>query len=458
MKRFPDFMPLTMRHLLITLQILLLWSVSLVSAQQRLLQSGPMLGYVDMKEALLWAQTRQAATVYFEYWEEANPNRKYATDPVRTEKKTAYTAKCIADQIEPGKTYRYQLRINGKKVVRPYPTFFKTPPLWQWRTDPPAFSLATGSCAYINEPQYDRPGTPYGSDYAIFNQIAAQKPDLMVWLGDNIYYREPDWATRTGMLHRYTHGRSLPELQPLFASTQHFAIWDDHDFGPNDSDGTWVHKEVSQEVFEAFWGNPTFGVNGRKGCTTSFQYADADFFLLDGRYFRTPERCKSCTPSMLGKEQLEWFLGALSNSWAPFKIVALGNQFITSNDHEETFAHYYQAERDSILAFIERENIKGVIFLTGDRHFTELSALKNNAGNWVYDLTVSPFTSGVNTRGTQEANTFRVEGTLAVQHNFAMLRFSGPRKERQLDIAVYGVDGKALWEKTIDATNGEVRK
>lgn len=416
-----------------------------------------MLGYVDMKEALLWAQTTEAANVDFEYWELSHPEKKFVTNRVTTEKSTGFTAKCIADQVEPGRAYGYQLRINGKSVSLAYPTVFKTQTLWQWRTDPPDFALATGSCAYVNEPEYDRPGTPYGSDYRIFTQIAAQKPDLMVWLGDNTYYREPDWATRTGMLHRYTHTRSLPELQPLLASASHFAIWDDHDFGPNDSDGAWAHKESSWEVFRNFWGNPTFGVNGKKGCTTWFQYADADFFLLDGRYFRTPDKCQSCERTMLGHEQLEWFCGALAASWAPFKIVALGNQFITSNDHDETYARYYRDERDSILAFIERENIKGVIFLTGDRHFTELSALKNKRGNWVYDLTTSPFTAGVNTRGATEENIFQVDGTLSVTHNFSMLRFSGPRKARQLTITVYDADGKALWNKTIDAASGELR-
>ena len=443
-----------MRHLLI---LLCLGNAALLSAQAKLLQSGPMLGYVDLREALLWAQTKQAATVDFEYWDLDKPADRHRTEGVRTEKSTGFTAKCIADELEPGRRYGYQLRINGKKVDLPYPTEFKTQPLWQWRTDPPAFSVVTGSCAYVNETQYDRPGTPYGSDYQIFTQIAAQKPDLMVWLGDNTYYREPDWATRSGMLHRYTHTRSLPELQPLLASTQHYAIWDDHDFGPNDSDGNWPHKETSWEVFRSFWGNPTFGVNEQKGCTTWFQYADVDFFLLDGRYFRAPDKCSSCPRTMLGKEQLDWFLGSLLNSYAPFKIVALGNQFITSNNDDETFAHYYSAERDSILSFIERENIKGVIFLTGDRHFTEMSALKNARGNWVYDLTTSSFTAGVNTRGTQEANTFRVDGTLAVTHNFSMLRFSGPRKNRELVVSVYDANGKELWTRTI-GTNGELKQ
>lgn len=446
-----------MRYRFILSALLLSGLFAALDAQNPLLQSGPMLGYVDMKEALLWAQTTQAATVHFEYWEKEAPGKKYATDKVRTEKQTGYTAKCIADRVEPGRVYTYQLFINDMPVSLPYPAEFKTQPIWQWRTDPPPFSVATGSCAYINEPPYDRPGKPYGSAYEIFTQIAAQKPELMLWLGDNVYYREPDWTTRTGMLHRNTHARSLPELQPLLASTHHYAIWDDHDFGPNDSDGTWVHKETAWEVFKAFWGNPTFGVNGQKGCTTWFQYADVDFFLLDDRYFRAPNFCQSCDRTMLGKSQLDWFLAALSASQAPFKIVAIGAQFLTPVKKHERYSNLFAAERDSILAHIERENIKGVIFLTGDVHFTEMNALKNARGNWVYDLTTSPLTSGVNDSGPSENNALRVEGTAVARHNFSVLRFSGPRTQRQVEITVYGADGTAQWTRTIGA-NYEIKK
>ena len=424
--------------------------ITALQSQDSLLRSGPMLGYADMKEVLLWAQTKSASVVDFQYWDQQAPDKVYTTEPVMTEKSTGYTAKCIADEVEPGRQYKYRVRINGQAVTLPYPTEFKTQPLWQWRTDPPTFTLATGSCAFINETVYDRPGRPYGSDYKIFSAIHTKRPDAMLWLGDNTYYREPDWATRTGMLHRYSHDRSLPELQALLASTNHYAIWDDHDFGPNDSDGTWIHKETAWEVFRAFWGNPTFGLAGQKGCTTWFKYMDMDFFLLDNRYFRSPNYCKTCDRTLLGKEQLEWFLAALAASRAPFKIVAVGNQVLTTNDADETYGHFFRAERDTILARIERENIRGVIFLSGDRHFTELSAMKNARGNWVYDLTTSSLTAGSFTgAGTKTTNDFRIPGTVTDQHNFSVLQFSGPRTSRQLTISNYDADGKEMWQKTI---------
>ena len=71
--------------------------------------------------------------------------------------------------------------------------------MWQYRFDPPAFTLAVGSCVFINEPQYDRPGRPYGGNYEIFESLADSKPDAMLWLGDNAYFREVDFYSLSGM-------------------------------------------------------------------------------------------------------------------------------------------------------------------------------------------------------------------------------------------------------------------
>jgi alkaline phosphatase D len=177
-----------------------------------------------------------------------------------------------------------------------------------------------------------------------------------------------------------------------------------------------------------------------------------DFFLLDNRYHRTPDFCKTCPErTQLGKTQLKWFLEALSASSAPFKIVAIGGQVLTSNEAHETYINLYKEERDLILAHIELENIKNVVFMTGDRHFTELSALTNSKGNVLYDLTTSSLTAGIYSGAAKEQNQYRVDGTLTTVHNFSTLHFSGPRKERVMEIKVWDKDGKELWSKTINS-------
>ncbi len=438
-----------MRILLI---LLLLSSAFALPAQHPLLQSGPMVGYAEMLEAMLWVQTKAPAKVQIAYWNAEGKPDTLLTDPVQTQKHAAYTAKLIADKVQPGQRYRYQLRIDGKAVSLPYPTEFQTLPLWQWRTDPPEFSFAAGSCAYVNDPPYDRPGNPYGGEYQIFSAIHRMRPDFMLWLGDNTYLREVDWNTRTGILYRNTHTRSLPELQPLLASTHHYAIWDDHDFGPNDSDGSFAFKELTYEAFQLFWPNPSFGVNGQKGTTTFFQWGDIDFFLLDDRYFRSANNRKTGDRQILGKEQLEWLISALAFSRAPFKMVAVGGQVLNSAPVHENFSANHSAERELLLKRIEEEKIKGVIFLTGDRHHSELSKLVNKAGNSVYDLTVSPLTAGAaRTTADSEKNIYRVEGTFVNKRNFATLHFSGPRTARVLRMRVFDVEGAELWSREIKA-------
>ena len=416
-------------------------------AQKSLLQSGPMLGYSEMKEVLIWVQTKKSAKVQIDYWSTDDPSTVYSTSPKITVSKMACTAKLIANQVEPGQNYAYGLRINDEKVELDYPTTFQSQALWQWREDPPAFKLAIGSCFYANETKYDRPGKPYGSHYQIFKSIQQQQANLMLWLGDNTYLREADWYTRTGILHRYTHTRSLPELQALLASTHHYAIWDDHDFGPNDSDRSFIHKDKTLEAFQLFWGNPSFGLPDQKGITSFFQWSDIDFFLLDNRYHRSPNRRETTERTLLGKEQLEWLIDALTFSPSPFKIVAIGGQVLNSAETSETYSRLAPKERDYLLQRIAEEKIKGVIFINGDRHKTELSVAENN-GAKVYDLTVSPLTSGVSS-GRKEKNEFRVEGTLVEQHNFGILEFSGPRKDRKMTIQIMDAEGKEVWKREI---------
>jgi len=429
---------------------LIIFSFAL-NAQSSLLQSGPMLGYSEMREVMIWVQTKKAAKVQIRYWPSAKPADTLHTNAVLTKMESAFTAKLMADRVEPGNRYDYLVLVDGKAVKLNYPATFQTQALWQWRTDPPAFKMAIGSCTYINEDPYDRPGKPYGADYQIFQSIHKMRPDAMLWLGDNTYLREVDWNTRSGILKRYTHTRSLPEMQALLASTHHYAIWDDHDFGPDNSDRSFIHKQKTLEAFKLFWPNPSFDLDNSKGITTAFQFADIDFFLLDNRYHRAPDDRKSGDRTILGKEQLEWLIDALTSSRAPFKMIAIGGQVLNPAAVFENYSNNgYNEEREYILKRIEEEKIKGVVFLTGDRHHTEMSQYTNAAGNIVTDVTISPLTSGHAFNVTDE-NEYRVEGTLVAKRNFGMLEFSGPRRDRVLTVRTYNSDGEELWTQTIKA-------
>ncbi|MEK9612739.1 MAG: alkaline phosphatase D family protein [Flavobacteriaceae bacterium] len=411
-----------------------------------------MVGYSTMREVLLWIQTNQEAEVYFEYYEKNNPKIRFRTQRQKTIRKNGFVGKLIADQVMPGKEYNYDLFINGNEIKRDYPMEFQSQTLWKWRTDPPTIHFAIGSCNYVNEREFDRPGKSYGSNFEIFNSIYDKNPDFMLWLGDNTYLRESDWNSRTGIVHRYSHTRSLPELQPLLGSTHHYAIWDDHDFGPNDSDGSFWLKETTTEIFKLFWGNPNYDVTGNGGITGFFQWGDLDFFLLDNRYHRTSNRNFTGTRQILGKDQIDWLINALSFSNAPFKFVVVGGQVLSTESLYENHASFSE-ERGYLINRIREAKIEGVIFLDGDRHHTVLSKMQESKYVYpLYDLTCSSLTATAY-KNDEAFNAYKLEETLVGENNFGILSVVGSEKDRELIVKIFNKDGEQLWRKSIKSND-----
>lgn len=411
------------------------------------LTSAPMIGHTDFRTVSIWVQTANETEVHLEFWPIADKDSLRTSSSVSAENQHARTATLMATHLEPGRTYAFAVVEENGRRTEAENFQFTTQPLWQYRTNPPEFTVATGSCAYTNDPKYDRPGKGYGDHNEIFNSIANMHPDMMLWLGDNVYLREVDLQSKSGFQYRYSHFRSIPELQALLVECPHYAIWDDHDFGPNDSDRSFVHSDWSEEVFQEFWANPSYGLPEERGITSQFSYMDIDFFLMDNRMFRTNYELKTIEPQVWGKVQEDWLIEALKYSKAPFKIVATGGQFLSDAKLYENHAQF-EAERRRVLDRIAAEGIKNVVFLTGDRHHTELTMMTLEGEIPIYDLTVSPLTSTFYDH-SKEPNTFRVEGTIVGERNFAMLTFSGERKDRVMTIRIYNTNGDLLWEKEL---------
>lgn len=434
---------------LIIISILIKLSVSIALAQASLV-AGPMNGYSEFMETAIWVQTDRSASVQIKYWPENAPQQSKITKPLATNEADGYCATIKIMYLEPGKKYLYNVMVDGKPQKLNWQPFFITQPLWQYRTEPPDIRFAMGSCFYAPDPAHDRPGKPYGDSLEIFEHITSQKPDFMLWLGDNIYLREPDWGSRSGFIYRYSKARATRQLQALLATAHHYAIWDDHDFGPNDADRSFYNKDLAVEMFKTFWPNPNFNIFGKGGVAGTFTWGDCQFFLLDDRYFRAPNALKDNQKDYFGNEQIQWLLEALVYSRATFKFIVNGGQIINPAGVYENYAAY-PAERQKLLSKIEELKIPGVIFLTGDRHHTVLSKMERPGTYPLYDLTCSPLTSG--TYGMTEANHFADRSTLYVGRNFAMAEITGPLKDRVLKITIINAAGKPVWQKEIKAND-----
>jgi len=439
----------------ILLAISLLLSFQIFAQKEQLL-SGPMLGYNTMKEVSIWCQTIAPAECQIIYWPVNDWQLMRSTKIIETTRENAHTCEFILDYLEPGTSYQYALLINGQNVVdKSKSSTFRTQAQWKWRSDPEEFSFLTGSCTYINEAAYDRPGTPYGTAIKILDQMSNDSARFMLWLGDNMYMRESDWESRSGVLRRYTHTRQTKEMQPLLSKMHHYAIWDDHDFGSNDANGSYVNKSYTREAFDLFWANPrNANEYNEDGIYTKFTWQDCEFFLLDGRYNK--RRFGKEGGELLGEKQLNWLLESLAKSDATFKFIAVGSQFLNDATNKECFYVEGNHERQTIIDFIEKYKIKGVVFITGDRHFTEFASYKNKDKMGFYEITSSPITSTVATgKYTTEPNSFLEPGSRVLENVYTKISVSGPQKNRMLKLEVININGDIKWKKTLSQIDFE---
>lgn len=429
--------------------------LQLDAQQTGLLVSGPMLGYAEHREALIWMEVSpQVTSVAVQYGVKGGAKTAQKTVVFEGKLQQPFNpVKIVLGGLSMNTTYEYSVLLNGIVQKFPYSLTLTTKKLWEWREDPPAFSFLFGSCAYINDSVYDRPGDPYGQNPGIFESMTKQPSDFMLWVGDNVYLREADFSSAYGIQYRYQHVRKLPQLQAFLASRPQYATWDDHDYGPNDSNFSYELKDVALQTFINYWGNKSYGEAGYNGVYGKFTWGDAEFFLLDDRYYRWHEKIPDSLSekSYMGQRQLQWLQNALLSSTATFKFIVSGSQMLNPLNDFECFTHYTR-EYNQLIGFLTQNKVKGVLFLSGDRHMTEIIKIQPNGFYPLYDVTSSPLTSRAYTsvlKDKEGNNPYRLPNTLVAEQNFVQIAFSGKRKDRVLTISCYNANNEKKWSMDI---------
>lgn len=428
------------------------------------LVAGPMAGYRDARSTLIWLQADAAAVARIEFWIEGDTRKRRLSDPIPLVAGADFAAQVVLNDLAPGTVYRYRVLFDGREARVPQSLSFRTESLWRWQNhsfNPSQghvardFRVAFGSCTYVNDPPFDRslrPGGPYGGGYGIFARIAERKPDLMLWLGDNTYLREADVGSPAGIAQRYRHDRALPDLQALLRSGNHYAIWDDHDFGPNDSNASFTYKAQVLDIFQRYWANGAGGMPGVPGIFRVVSHYDADFFLLDGRFNRDADGAQGLAgKTMLGAAQLRWLKNALLASSANFRIIVSGSQMLKPVPPKIEGWSNFPDERREFLDWLADNRVPGVLFLSGDRHHTVLTRVPRESAYPLLDFTCSPLTAGAHAPPRGEDMGLTDEGTLAAKRNFCTLDIAGGWADRLLTLRSFDGEGNELWKRDVPA-------
>lgn len=429
----------------------LLKSVPLGAAE---LASGPMSGLSGRDRVDVWLMTDADAHVVLEYWPLSAPAQVRAAHGVAANEASGHAVVVRLEGLAPATRYGYRVRLDGKDALPETALEFVTQAAPG--AAPRDFSLATGSCAYLADAAERAQETGAGA-FRIFEAVAERRPDLVLWLGDTVYYRNEDFAedAPARMNARWAATRTHASLQRLLRSGHHYGIWDDHDYGPDNSDRGFALKTISLALFRRYWANGSYGLPGTPGVFSKVSYEDVDIFLLDDRYHRDGDAEPDARgKTMLGRKQLDWLKRELLRSRASFKLIANGSRMLSDRPSPERRGgegwHNHPGERRGFLDWLAARRIDGVVFLSGDIHYTHITERTRRRGYPLVELTCSPFTSRVHPR----PNPVRpVAETVTLERNFCMLDFSGPAGARELVISAWGSDGAQLWQRRYAAAS-----
>ena len=308
------------------------------------------------------------------------------------------------------------------------------------------FQFLIGSCGAY-EPKMGN--KPTDSVYTIYKTMEKTPTRFMIWTGDAVYYRNNDWASSRAMIARNElYRKELPHLQHFLTHKKQYSVWDDHDFGPNNSHGDQANKDTALLVFKKFWDNPSYGNDSCKGVFFKFSQEDVDFFMLDDRYHSNPK-----TEEMLGRKQLNWLKWELKHSKARFKFIISGTQWLPDNHLTESYQSF-KTECADFFDFLKKEAIKGVLLCSGDVHQSMLCK-KDRKGTYpIYDFTASPLTSQFILPFRVPTN-YYVKNTLYRHQNFGLVRIEGSSEKRKCILEIHAINGDLVWKKEIEASELE---
>lgn len=312
----------------------------------------------------------------------------------------------------------------------------------------PLQQILFGSCI-----KQDRP-------VPIFETMLPHQPDLFLFLGDNIYADTEDIGL---MRAKYARLGAMPGFVTLRRASPVLATWDDHDYGVNDGGADYPQREAAQEAFLDFWQVPidsprrrrhgvydarTFGPEGQR----------VQVILLDTRYFRSPLKRGdkqvggSWVPdddpqkTMLGEDQWDWLRDQLRQP-AELRIIASSIQCLPQAAGQETWANLPR-ERARLFRLIKTTEANGVLILSGDRHWSELSKIDEDVPYPLYELTSSSFNQ-IHPRGTPTKNRHRALPETFHRENFGVVAIDWDQPDPTIVLEIRDLEDTVRLTKTL---------
>ena len=329
--------------------------------------------------------------------------------------------------------------------------------------------IAFGSC------------TNHTQDVPLFKTVVAANPDLFLMIGDVVY---PDLNDETfapiapwpndnslaRMKQVYAQMTAKPEYQYLQKHIPMMAVWDDHDYGINDGSADFSLKDESQQLFLDFVDEPA---NSKRRNTPGVYDSEivgpegkrVQIILLDTRYFRTPplpdtrsaEEKKALNiagryvpnedpaATVLGETQWRWLEKQFQET-ADLRLLVSSYALIPDELGRDSWGNIPH-ERQRLFRLIRDTQANGVVILSGDVHFAEISM--TDEGPYPLVEFTSSAMAAPSVGNENFTNSFRISQTYA-ELNFGLVEIDWEAQPApQVALKAIGLDRTAVFEHQI---------
>jgi alkaline phosphatase D len=320
--------------------------------------------------------------------------------------------------------------------------------------------IAFGSCSHQDKPQ------------PIWQSVVAEKPDMFIFLGDNIYGDSSDMDV---LAAKYAKLNAIPGVQAIRNDTQVVATWDDHDYGENDAGAEFSAKAESRELMLEFWGEPKDSPRWTQegGIYTSYLLGETykvQIILLDTRWNRTPLLSVSgvidygkrlaqdrgpylvnpdVNASLLGEAQWHWLEGELKKD-VDARVIATSIQLLPEFSGWESWANF-PLERQRMLSLLDKYQAEPVVFISGDVHWAEFSSIAPEGSEEDREWPLIELTSsGLTEEWTAVSPNVHRVGEAYPIANYGNIEFNTDDSKSSLLLSIKDVEGEVLIEQRFD--------
>jgi hypothetical protein len=256
----------------------------------------------------------------------------------------------VADGLQPGTGYRYVFESEGVADTA------HTGRVTTFPEGPASLTLAFGSCARTN------------SNGAVFDTIRELEPDLYVIAGD-LHYRNIDQDDPSLFASAYAEVHDSPAQSLLYRSVPIAYVWDDHDFGPNDSDATSASRPAAWQSYREFVPHYELAEPATGSINQAFSIGRVRVVMIDTRSHRLTD-----DGVLLGDQQLRWLFEELLAARDSHVLTVLVSPTAWIGPAEQGADHWggYAGERDRLGKFLDEYRIDNLVLVGGDAHMVAI--------------------------------------------------------------------------------------